>query len=82
MTFGYNATAAFENSVAGIEEHARDLLEALGEVRRDVNVSDFILEILIRRGEQSRGPDYKIGEQATYNLHRTLARGSGNKTSQ
>jgi hypothetical protein len=41
MTFGYNATAAFENSVAGIEEHARDLLEALGEVRRDVNVSDF-----------------------------------------
>jgi hypothetical protein len=47
MTFGYNATAAFENSVAGIEEHARDLLEALGEVRRDVNVSDFILKILI-----------------------------------
>jgi hypothetical protein len=47
MTFGYNATAAFENSVAGIEEHARDLLEALGEVRRDMNVSDFILKILI-----------------------------------
>ena len=43
MIFGYNATAVFENSVAGIEEHARDLLEALGEVRKDVDVSGFIL---------------------------------------
>jgi hypothetical protein len=82
MTFGYNATAAFENSVAGIEEHARDLLEALGEVRRAVNVSDFILKILIEREEKSSGVDYRIGERATYNLHRTLARGSCNKTSQ
>jgi hypothetical protein len=75
MTFGYNATAAFENSVAGIEEHARDLLEALGEVRRDVNVSDFFY---FGRMEA----DFKIGEQTTYNLRRTLARRSGYKTSQ
>jgi hypothetical protein len=33
MTFGYNATAAFENSVAGIKDHARGLLGALIEKR-------------------------------------------------
>jgi hypothetical protein len=74
MTFGYNATAAFENSVAGIEEHARDLLEALGEVRRDVNVSG-----LFYFGRMKA--DFKIGEQTTYNLHRAFARRSGYKTS-
>jgi hypothetical protein len=33
MAFRYNATAAFENSVAGIREHARGLLGALMEKR-------------------------------------------------
>lgn len=33
MTFGYNATPAFENSVAGIKDHARGLLGALSEKR-------------------------------------------------
>lgn len=33
MTFGYNATAAFENSKAGIREHARHLLVSLMEAR-------------------------------------------------
>lgn len=33
MTFGYNATPAFENSVAGIKDHARGLLGALTEKR-------------------------------------------------
>ncbi|KAL5326083.1 hypothetical protein ACEPPN_007221 [Leptodophora sp. 'Broadleaf-Isolate-01'] len=33
MTFGYNATAAFENTKAGIRDHARTLLLALGEAR-------------------------------------------------
>jgi len=49
--FGYNATAAFENSVAGIEEHARDLLEALGEVRRDVNVRFYLGDFDWKRRE-------------------------------
>jgi hypothetical protein len=33
MTFGYDATAAFERSTAGILEHARDLLRCLDEAR-------------------------------------------------
>jgi hypothetical protein len=33
MAFGYNATAAFDNSVAGIRDHARGLLGALLEKR-------------------------------------------------
>ncbi|KAK0127802.1 hypothetical protein ONS96_007307 [Cadophora gregata f. sp. sojae] len=33
MTFGYNAAAAFENSKAGIREHARQLLISLMEKR-------------------------------------------------
>jgi pimeloyl-ACP methyl ester carboxylesterase len=36
MTFGYDATAAFERSTAGILEHARDLLRYLDEARTDV----------------------------------------------
>ena len=39
MTFGYNATAAFENFKAGIREHARGLLGALMEKRGDGTVS-------------------------------------------
>jgi hypothetical protein len=35
MTFGYDATAAFERSTAGILEHARDLLRCLEEARTD-----------------------------------------------
>jgi hypothetical protein len=33
MTFGYDATAAFANSVAGISDHARSLLGELIEKR-------------------------------------------------
>ncbi|KAF8857571.1 hypothetical protein BDZ45DRAFT_744234 [Acephala macrosclerotiorum] len=33
MSFGYNATPAFENTTAGIIEHARTLLSALIEIR-------------------------------------------------
>ncbi|EPE30856.1 alpha/beta-Hydrolase [Glarea lozoyensis ATCC 20868] len=33
MTFGYDATAAFERSTAGILEHARDLLRCVEETR-------------------------------------------------
>ncbi|RDL38237.1 uncharacterized protein BP5553_02577 [Venustampulla echinocandica] len=36
MTFGYDATPAFENSVAGVEDHARDLLRCLRERRERV----------------------------------------------
>lgn len=44
MSFGYNATPAFENTTAGIVEHARTLLTALIEIREGDNVSvDFIL---------------------------------------
>jgi hypothetical protein len=40
MSFGYNATAAFENSVAGIRDHARGLLGALVEKRARNFVSE------------------------------------------
>jgi len=33
LAFGYDATAAFGNGVAGIEEHARGLLGGLVEKR-------------------------------------------------
>jgi hypothetical protein len=36
MTFGYDATAAFERSTAGILEHARDLLRCLEEARTEI----------------------------------------------
>jgi hypothetical protein len=39
MTFGYNATAAFGNSVAGIRDHARGLLGELVEKRERSFVS-------------------------------------------
>lgn len=39
MTFGYNATAAFENSKAGIIDHARHLLISLAEMRKSITVS-------------------------------------------
>ena len=39
MTFGYNAVLAFSNSVADIEDHARDLLRCLVEKREDGSVS-------------------------------------------
>lgn len=38
MTFGYDATAAFQGSFAGIEEHARDLLRCLAEKREEGDV--------------------------------------------
>jgi hypothetical protein len=38
MVFGYDATVAFSNSVAGVEEHARDLLRCLAEKRREGEV--------------------------------------------
>jgi hypothetical protein len=38
MTFGYDATAAFSASVAGIEDHARDLLRCLSEKREGGSV--------------------------------------------
>ncbi|KAG4442234.1 hypothetical protein IFR05_002283 [Cadophora sp. M221] len=37
MTFGYNATAALENTKAGIRDHARTLLLALGEARNGIS---------------------------------------------
>ncbi|KAH7370755.1 tetratricopeptide repeat domain protein [Rhexocercosporidium sp. MPI-PUGE-AT-0058] len=37
MTFGYNATAAFENTKAGIRDHARALLLALEEARNGIS---------------------------------------------
>lgn len=40
MTFGYNAAAAFANSVAGIRDHARGLLNALVEQRARSFVSE------------------------------------------
>ncbi len=39
MTFGYDATAALGKSMAGIEDHARTLLECLMEKRRSGEVS-------------------------------------------
>lgn len=45
MTFGYNATAAFENTKAGIRDHARTLLLALGEARNGSSVSSAPLWI-------------------------------------
>ncbi|KAG9246100.1 hypothetical protein BJ878DRAFT_540603 [Calycina marina] len=39
MTFGYDATAAFSKSVADIEDHARDLLYSLEEVRSSRNAN-------------------------------------------
>lgn len=38
MTFSYNAKAAFQNSVADIEDHARDLLRSLVETRENSGV--------------------------------------------
>ncbi|CZR53779.1 uncharacterized protein PAC_03660 [Phialocephala subalpina] len=37
MSFGYNATPAFENTTAGIREHARTLLTTLIEIREESN---------------------------------------------
>jgi hypothetical protein len=39
MTFGYNATAVFDDSTANIVDHARDLLGCLVERRAGFNVS-------------------------------------------
>jgi hypothetical protein len=39
MTFGYNAAPAFQNTTAGIMEHARSLLVALIHIRESDNVS-------------------------------------------
>ena len=39
LTFGYNATAAFENSVADIVDHGRELLGSLVERREEKDVS-------------------------------------------
>jgi hypothetical protein len=56
MTFGYNATAAFGNSVAGIRDHARGLLGELVEKRERSFVSWvwILLELLtISEGSQT-----------------------------
>lgn len=55
MTFGYDATAAFGKSMAGIEDHARALLGGLVEKRRSGAVSSHLICIL-RRG---RGVGFK-----------------------
>ncbi len=47
MSFGYNATAAFENSKSGIEEHARHLLVSLMEKRDYDSVSLSFMCLLI-----------------------------------
>lgn len=39
MTFGYNAAFAFQNTTAGIKEHAKSLLNALISIRERDNVS-------------------------------------------
>jgi len=45
MTFGYDATAAFGKSMAGIEDHARALLGGLVEKRRSGEVSWYFCSV-------------------------------------
>ncbi len=39
MTFGYNAAAAFGNSMSDFEDHAKDLLSSLVDKRQTNDVS-------------------------------------------
>lgn len=54
MTFGYNAGAAFGNTTADVNDHAKDLLSSLIDKREEDEVSPLCLSLPLRRSLMDR----------------------------
>jgi hypothetical protein len=77
MNFGYNARAAFGNSVSRFEDHAKDLLGSLVDRRQRDDVSR-LRSVLLSQMCSCR----RLGDPKTSSVHRPFARRYYRETSE
>lgn len=69
MTFGYNADAAFGNTAADIEDHAKSLLSGLIDKREEDDV-----DCQYSSPRDTKAEIFFLGTAQTYNIYRAFGR--------